>query len=156
MNKPRLQIVRGLPGSGKSTLAATRWPGLFRLECDQFFMRSGGYRFTMECNSEAVKWFLTEVENAAQAGFDFVLTGVFAGHTERLGAAVSAALAHGYEIWIHTLPKRWKDVHGVPPEHLRAMEAHFLPENALRERFAHIADVHIGLMPDGYAPVEDA
>lgn len=150
--RPRLQIIRGLPGSGKSTLAASRYPGLLRLECDMFFQIAGEYRFSSGRNESAVLWFLDAVERAASAGFDFVATGVFAAHTERLGMTVSAALAHGYEIWIHTLPKRWPDIHGVPPEHLAAMQADFATEEELRRRFAAIPSIRFGLMPTGYAP----
>ena len=56
-NKPRLQIIRGLPGSGKTSLAIDRYSHLLRIETDMFFMRKGKYTFTLDLNKKAVKWF---------------------------------------------------------------------------------------------------
>ncbi len=156
MNKnprPRLQIIRGLPGSGKTTLALQRYPQLMRIETDMVFNREGAYRFTMELNEKAVKWFLKSVENFCIQGFDFVTTGVFSAHTERLSTVIETALQYGYEVFIKSLTTNYGSIHGVPKEHLDAMKESFLPERELKKMYKNEVNVHFGLMPKNY-PLE--
>lgn len=150
MRKPRLQIIRGLPGSGKTTLALTKYPFLMRLETDMFFYREGAYRFTMENNKKAVKWFLKQIDNYCNQGFDFVTTGVFSAHTERLSKAVDTALKKGYEVYISTQTSEYKGVHGVPEDHLKAMRDSFLSAKELRMIYKGRKNVHFGLMTSLY------
>ena len=144
--KPMLQIVRGLPGSGKTTLAVERYYNLLRLETDMFFTRGGTYTFTMELNEKAVKWFGEAVRAVADTGMDFVVTGVFTAHTERLGDVIEVGLSHGYDVWVKTLTEDHGSVHGVPNEHLTAMAESFVTDNELERIFAP-KGVKFGLMP---------
>ena len=150
MTKPRIQIIRGLPGAGKSTLAMSRYPNLMRIETDMFFYRNGEYKFTLENNKKAVKWFKEQILICSKQGMDFVLTGVFSAHTERLGNAVSIALDNGYEVYIKTLTKNYGSIHGVPQNHLDAMKSSFVPDRVLKEMYVNSPDVHFGLMPKLY------
>lgn len=150
MTKHRMQIIRGLPGSGKSTLAMSRYPNLMRVETDMFFYREGEYRFTLENNKRAVDWFKNQVCICTEQGMDFILTGVFSAHTERLGDVISIALSAGYDVYIKTLRSNYGSIHGVPKEHLDAMKESFLPEKALKKMYAGIAQIHFGLMPKHY------
>ena len=145
--RPRLQIIRGLPGSGKSTLAINRYPNLLRLETDMFFTRAGRYTFTLPLNARAVKWFNRTVGAILRTGMDFVVTGVFAAHTERLGKTIEAALVRGYEVWVKTLTSSYGDVHGVPKAHYNAMKRDFLSDRRLRQLHKGIPNLHFGLMP---------
>ena len=152
-SKPRLQIIRGLPGSGKTTLALRRYSHLMRLETDMFFYSRGAYRFTMERNHDAVEWFKEEVRRLCATGMDFVVTGVFAAHTERLDFVIAAGLARRYDVYIKTLTSQHKGVHAVPEEHFKAMKAAFVPHAELCEKYAEYPHVHFGLMPTKY-PLE--
>lgn len=143
---PRLQIIRGLPGSGKTTLALKRYPNLIRLETDMFFTRGGKYTFTKALNEKAVNWFNDEVFNCAYAGMDFVVTGVFAAHTERLDKTIRTAREFGYDVYIATLTNNFGNIHNVPKLHLDAMKADFVSSEELMKTYQRFKYVHFGLM----------
>lgn len=147
--KPRLQIIRGLPGSGKTSLALDRYSHLMRIETDMFFTRRGKYVFTLELNKNAVKWFNKTVRDIAKTGMDFVVTGVFAAHTERLANTISTGLDCGYDVYIKTLTKNYGNIHDVPEEHLKAMRNVFVSERKLRQIYKS-KEIHFGLMPRGF------
>ena len=152
-SNPRLQIIRGLPGSGKTTLAIARFPQLMRLETDMFFYREGAYRFTLENNQRAVGWFRKAIREFCNQGFDFVTTGVFSAHTERLQDTIAIAVERGYEVYIKTLTSRYKGIHAVPKEHYDAMRQNFVAEKVLRDYYKNEPQIHFGLMPVKY-PLE--
>ena len=145
--RPRLQIIRGLPGSGKTTLAVQRYSHLLRLETDMYFSREGKYVFTMDLNKRAVKWFNSAVRRTASTKMDFVLTGVFAAHTERLERAIRMGLDNGYDVWVKTLTKNYGNIHGVPKEHFDSMQKAFVSERVLRKAYMGEPRVHFGMMP---------
>lgn len=151
--RPRLQIIRGLPGSGKTTLALKRYSHLMRIETDMFFYRQGAYRFTLENNRNAVKWFNLAISRLCSTGMDFVATGVFAAHTERLAHAINCGIAYGYDVYVKTLTNRYKGIHAVPEEHYNAMKEAFMSERALKRMYPHedFPRVHFGLMSKGMA-----
>ena len=97
----------------------------------------------------AVKWFNAEIARLCKTGMDFVLTGVFSAHTERLEKAIETALWHGYEIHVKTLTAIHKSVHGVPKEHLVAMRKSFVSDKELRRTYRYVPEVHFGLMGKG-------
>ena len=140
----------GPSGSGKTTLALERYSNLMRLETDMYFSREGEYRFTLDLNKKAVEWFIDETAHVANTGMDFVLTGVFAAHTERLDKVIQIGIDHGYDVYVHTLIDSHGSVHGVPEEHLNAMRESFVNEEQLKESYADKAMVHFGLMDNEY------
>lgn len=150
-NRPRLQIIRGLPGSGKTTLALKRYPHLLRLETDMFFYSKGAYRFTLLRNELAVDWFMKEIDILCMGNVDFVATGVFAAHTERLQETIARALKYKYNVYIKTLTTQFKGIHAVPKEHFDAMKANFLPEKELKKIYPSekYPQIHFGLMGKG-------
>ena len=148
MNKPRLQILRGLPGSGKSTLAIEKYPSLMRVETDMFFTRGGEYIYTPARNLKAVIWFEDMVFNCCYAKMDFVATGVFTAHTERLERCIRTALDFGYEVYIKTLPPKFQNTHNVAAEDFKAMNDAFVSERELKRQYKRFRHVHFGLMPN--------
>lgn len=147
--RPRLQIIRGLPGSGKTSLALDRYSPLMRIETDMFFTRGGRYTFTLDLNKKAVKWFNKTVRDLCKTGMDFVVTGVFAAHTERLANTISAGVDYGYDVYIKTLTKNYGNIHEVPEEHLKAMRDGFVSERELKHIY-RAKGLHFGLMPRGF------
>lgn len=145
--KPRLQIIRGLPGSGKTTLALEHFPHLMRVETDMFFTRKGEYTFTIDLNRKAVKWYNKMVRDLCKTGMDFVVTGVFSAHTERLVETVTTAIDAGYDIYIKTLHTNYGSIHGVPKEHYDAMKSTFVAQKTLKKFYVMRPQVHFGLMP---------
>lgn len=144
--RPRLQIIRGLPGSGKTTLALKNFSHLMRIETDMFFSRGGKYVFTLDLNKRAVKWFNKTINNFAKTGMDFVVTGVFAAHTERLEKTIQAGLDNGYDVYVETLNTDFGNIHNVPQEHLDAMKAAFVSERELKSKYKGNKRVHFGVM----------
>lgn len=144
--RPRLQIIRGLPGSGKTTLALKNFSHLMRIETDMFFSRGGKYVFTLDLNKQAVKWFNKTINNFAKTGMDFVVTGVFAAHTERLEKTIQAGLDNGYDVYVETLNTDFGNIHNVPQEHLDAMKAAFISERELKSKYKGNKRVHFGVM----------
>ena len=81
---------------------------------------------------------------------DFVLTGVFAAHTERLPSVIATALQYGYEVWIKTLTTNYRSIHGVPKEHLDLMKASFMTEKELKKTLRGNKSIHFGIMSGNY------
>lgn len=150
-NRPRLQIIRGLPGSGKTSLALKRYSHLMRVETDMYFYREGAYRFTLDNNKKAVEWFNKEVETLCRQGLDFVVTGVFAAHTERLVNTINCGRKYGYDIYIKTLTTQYKGIHAVPKAHYNAMKESFISDKTLRQMYQlwDSQTIHFGLMGKG-------
>lgn len=157
MNRPRLQIVRGLPGAGKSTFAVKNWPHLLRLEFDFFCMRGGLYAFGDKRNTEGQAWLAKLVEDTMIQGLDFVLCGVFAGNSEHLVETVTTALKYEYDVWIKTLDGNFGNTHGVRQQDFDMMVADFLTDDQLELIWLDNLRVQFGTMPNGYviAPMED-
>lgn len=144
--RPRLQIIRGLPGSGKTTLALKNFSHLMRIETDMYFSRGGKYVFTLDLNNRAVKWFNKTIEQFAKAQMDFVVTGVFAAHTERLEKTIQSGLDNGYDVYVKTLRSDFGNVHKVPEAHLKAMRDCFVEEKELKAKYKGVSTIHFGLM----------
>lgn len=114
-----------------------------------FFMRGGKYTFTTDLNKRAVKWFNKTVRDMAKTGMDFVVTGVFAAHTERLADTISAGIENGYEVYIKTLKNDFGNIHNVPKEHLDGMRNAFVSDRKLRQTY-RAKGLRFGLMPRGF------
>ena len=143
---PRMQIIRGLPGSGKTTLAINEFPDLFRIEADMYLTRGGEYVFTPELAAQATEWLYAQVEAAAEAGIDFVITGVFSGETERLTNVIEIAADRGYEVYIHTLDSDYGNTHGVPERTIKLMKAGFMSDDELLWLLPESSGYMFGLM----------
>lgn len=155
MNRPRLQIVRGLPGSGKSTYARQHWPHLLMYEFDFFCMRGGEYAFGDSRNAEGQRWLSEVISQALSVGIDLVVAGVFAGKTENLDGLVDEAQSKGYEVWIETMVGDHGNAHGVRKADYDLMASDFVSDAELYSRLNK--RVHFGSMPERFviAPMSD-
>lgn len=122
-----------------------------RIETDMFFTRKGEYVWNPQLNRRGVYWFNKTVRDMAKTGMDFVVTGVFAAHTERLMTTIATGIANGYDVYIKTLSGSYGDVHNVPKEHYESMKRCFVSDKALRGAYnpdvKEHGQVHFGLMP---------
>lgn len=143
--RPNLYIFRGLPGSGKTTTALQYFPHLMRVETDMYFSRRDKYIYTAQLNRKAVRWFNETVWDLAQTGMDFVVTGVFASHTERLDWVIQNGLDCGYNVYIVTKTADYGNIYNVPKKRLEAMRADFVPEDELKKIYKGNRRIHFGL-----------
>lgn len=148
-----IQIIRGLPGSGKSTIA--RNFDCLHLELDMFCVRGRKYGWSKEKDRIAHNLLDWALRDFMREGIDLVVAGVFATAGGTLERIVCYAHEFGYEVYIKTLPKLYKDVHGCSQEDLDRFAAAFqrdaVVQSTLYLKHANLTDwltdhVHYGLM----------
>lgn len=117
----KLTLIRGIPGSGKSTQA--RSLGLLHhYEADMWFAQNGGYdRAKIK---QAHEWCQQRAYDALASGESVVIANTFCRRWE-MQPYLDAAKKHGATVEIIVANGRWQNVHGVPPEVVRQMEARF-------------------------------
>ncbi len=117
----KLILIRGIPGSGKSTLA--RALNLrHHYEADMWFDQNGGYdRAKIK---QAHDWCQKRAAAALAAGECVVVANTFCRKWE-MQPYLDAAKKYGATVEIIVASGRWQNVHGVPPEIVRQMEARF-------------------------------
>lgn len=118
-----VQIIRGLPGSGKSTIA--RNFDCLHLEFDMFCTRGRRYIWNREADRVAHNLLDWAIRDYMREGIDLVIAGVLATTDGTLGHIIGYAHEFGYDVFIKTLPKLYKDVHGCSKEDLDRFAAEF-------------------------------
>lgn len=73
----KLILFRGVPGSGKTTTAAKMFPGILKVENDQYFMRDGRYCWSKEELPKAIAWCSNMVSDALSHGMDICVCNTF-------------------------------------------------------------------------------
>ena len=125
--RPVVFLIRGLPGSGKSTLARLMAAntGMAHLEADQYFYRSGKYRFVPQQVPAAHADCRLRLEQNLRDGRSAVVSNTFSRRWEmddyleiasRYGARVIVLVCTGEYESLHAPPEvvprmreRWED-----------------------------------------------
>lgn len=91
-------------------------------EADMWFEQNGGYdRAKIKLAHE---WCQQCAESALASGFDVVVANTFTRKWE-MTFYLEAAKRHGASVEVIIAAGRWQNVHGVPSEIVRQMEARF-------------------------------
>ena len=112
---PTILLIRGVPGSGKSTLAK-RCAGFVHIETDQFFSRTGVYRFERMLLRDAHHWCLAETKLHISQGEDVVVSNTFC----KL-KSLTPYLELPATVRVFTAEGVYRNCHGVPAPKVQAM-----------------------------------
>ena len=118
---PELLLIRGLPGSGKSTLAK-RCAGYTHLETDQFFSRSGIYKFERALLRDAHNWCLAETRLKLSEGQNVVVSNPFTTAKE-----LARFLALPANVRVFEATGEYRNVHGLPAAKVQKMRDKWEP-----------------------------
>lgn len=122
-----LVLIRGLPGSGKSTMAKTMaLLGGYHVEADQYFCRSGEYRFNLSLLNAAHIWCLLWTERYLQQGRTVIVSNTFTQEWE-MQPYFALAKELGKKVKIIEAKGTWKSIHGVPEEAIQRMRDRWEP-----------------------------
>lgn len=118
----KVLFIRGLPGSGKSTMArAIADDGSFvHIEADQYFERSGSYKFDAEKLRDAHAWCLARFHLALDAGRHVVVANTFVNKAQ-LRSYFEVAYSHGIRPVVWEATGKWRSIHNVPKEKMEIM-----------------------------------
>lgn len=118
-----LVLIRGLPGSGKTTMARVLWlVGYEHHEADQYFERSGDYRFDAAELPNAHAWCLDRAKDSMARGARCVVANTFTRRWE-MQPYMDAAKAAGVPVRVIEARGAWKNCHGVPADAIERMRA---------------------------------
>lgn len=120
----KLVLVRGLPGSGKSTIAKNLIGWYHHLETDMFWMLNGEYVFDASRLGEAHTWCQNQTRELMTKGFSPVVSNTF---TTKKELKPYFDIAKEFDIvpTIILCQSQWGNIHNVPEETLKRMEARF-------------------------------
>lgn len=128
-----LILIAGAPGSGKSTLAHemikifSKSGTAVHYEADQYFGRTGVYKFDPKKILDAHKACKDNVSNAMKFDVDtIIVANTFTEQWERV-FYLNAARDYGYIVNFVHLTTQYKNIHGVPDSTVEKMKAKFQP-----------------------------
>lgn len=126
-------LIRGLPGSGKTTLAK-QYAGMGYVHCeaDQYFERSGEYRFDRSKLRAAHDDCLRRAIVGLSNGLSVVVANTFTRRWE-MEPYLRSAQERGVPVRIIEATGNWPNVHGVPPDAIERAKArweHVVSANA--------------------------
>lgn len=125
MPTPRLVIIRGLPGSGKTTMAKAM-VGFDHFEADQWFERTGEYKFTASELQLAHQHCFSSTASALKSGRNVVVSNTFTKKWE-MQQYINLARDMGVVPEIIEATGTWNNVHGVPSSVVDNMRARWEP-----------------------------
>lgn len=125
-----LYIIRGIPGSGKSTLAKSLVKsGLAKAhyEADMFFINENGeYSFDPKKIKDAHEWCQNSVKDSLISGLNVVVSNTFTKRWE-YQPYIYIAIRYQCEFMVIDCYGQFKNIHGVPDEHLLNMKKRWEP-----------------------------
>lgn len=121
----RLIIIRGIPGSGKTTLAKEYVAkGYLHYEADQYFERTGQYKFDSKELPNAHKWCMNQVLKAIESKRPVVVSNTFTRLWE-MQPYIDMAKSAGIAVEVILATGKYKNVHGVPDDVVTKMADRF-------------------------------
>lgn len=115
----KLIIIRGVSGSGKTTFAETF--KLSHFEADDYFVRPDCvYDFNPSLLKNAHEFCYNNAANSLHYGEDIVVANTFTRLWE-MQKYIDLAKEVGAELVVYRCVGRYKNVHGVPEDKVRAM-----------------------------------
>ena len=120
----KLILFRGIPGSSKSTSANRMFPGILKLEQDQYFMRDGHYRWNAREMPKAVAWCKNACRNALENNFDVIVCNTFT-KQKYIKDYEDLAKEYGADFVVYRCNGQFKNTHNVPRSVLASMKAGF-------------------------------
>lgn len=116
-----LYLIRGVPGSGKSTKAKRMLqPGWRHFEADQYFMRTGKYRYDQSKSGEAHRWCQGQTFHALRRGETVIVSNTFV-TVGRLQVYIDMANQLGVPYTVYTCQGDFGSIHDVPEDVMMAM-----------------------------------
>jgi predicted kinase len=117
-------LVRGIPGSGKSTYAKSL--GIKNhIENDMWYEKFlGSYIYNRENHLKAIKWCKEEALRIMKLGEDLIVSNTFIQRWE-MDYYCNLAFEYNYNIKCIIMQNRFKNIHNVPEDKIKLMEAKF-------------------------------
>ena len=121
-------LMRGLPGSGKSTWIEENAPGAVVCSADHYFQTPKGYVF--DATKLAHAHHDCMIKFMVSMGAPLIVVDNCNLTTKNLAPYVDLALAHDYDVEIHTMTTpaevaMARQLHGVPAEHYKKLVQQF-------------------------------
>lgn len=120
----KLIVYRGVPGSSKTTTAFKMFPGVLKLEQDQYFMRDGNYRWNAREMPKAIAWCKSMCKSALESGMDVCVCNTFT-KKKYLRDYADIASECGADFIVYRCTGEHQNVHNVPKSVLASMKAGF-------------------------------
>lgn len=122
--KADLVLVRGVPGSGKTTYVKKNLKGYKHFEADQYFEKSGEYKFNVSELKNAHEECLNNTRKELEKGNKVVVSNTFVRRWE-LDKYLSLARDLNKTVKVIRMTKQFKNEHGVPEDKVKEMKGNF-------------------------------
>lgn len=124
-----LFIIRGIPGSGKSTYAmklkdAIKDDSVVHYEADMYFSKDGEYKFDPTKLKDAHGWCIEKAKEDLRQGKTVIVSNTFTRKWE-MEPYLEAVKEMDLPLAVIRMENRFKNIHGVPEEAVKAMEDRF-------------------------------
>jgi len=125
-----IYFVRGAPGSGKTTVAAAMVEkyGMVHVEADQFFERSGEYKFNAALLGQAHAWAKKKLIAGLRGGSDVVVSNTSARTSDVLGyldGVSRSVVVTVIDLSSGGSRAKYKNKHGVPDDKVESFVEKF-------------------------------
>ncbi len=118
-----LTLIRGIPGSGKSTYAKKNFKCL-HVEADMYYQQNGLYQWDPSIRESAHSFCYDVFSLAVDSYADVVVSNTFVKLWE-MKKYIDRAGLRGYEVEVICMKTFYGNIHNVPDEVVKRMEANF-------------------------------